>query len=96
MNLRRVVFGLFLASLVLSSGCFFSRNKCSRYNRTRDGGFTTGMASGCNECSGYANTEMFGTPVHSNAMLQAPGQQQVDERLNAPAKQNPYEGPAKK
>jgi hypothetical protein len=99
--MRRIVLGLFVASLVLNTGCFMRRG-CGQLNKSsRSRGQDVGIMSGCNECSSYSGTEMFGTPMHGNSagmyqpyagMYQPP----VDERLNPPAKQTPYEGPAKK
>jgi hypothetical protein len=92
--MRRIVLGLFVFSLLASTGCFWRRNCCGHYSKTsRMRGGDVGMMSGCNECSGYMGPEMFGTPVHGNAGMYQPP---IDERLNAPAKQTPYEGPAKK
>ncbi len=95
MKMKRVLFGLFIASLLSSTGCWCLHRKTSTcgdgYTRA-----TPGMPAGCSECSGYGGPEMFGTPITGNsAMLQSPGQA-VDERLGTPAKQSPYEGPAKK
>lgn len=88
MKLTRTLFGIFLICQLFCTGCWCSRYRCNgSYTRSRP-------APGCNECSNYS-PEMFGTPVHGNAMLQAPGQH-VDEKLNNPAKQTPYEGPSKK
>ena len=92
--MRRFLLVLFVASLVLNTGCFWRRG-CGHYSKTsRNRGQEVGIMSGCNECSNYSGTEMFGTPMHGSSagMYQPP----VDERLNAPAKQNAYEGPAKK
>lgn len=91
--MRRIVLGLFVASLVLSTGCFW-RKGCGLNKTTRTRGQDVGIMSGCNECSNHPGTEMFGTPMHGNSagMYQPP----VDERLNPPAKQNAYEGPTKK
>ncbi len=99
--MRRILLGLFLASLVLSTGCFWRKNCCGHYSKTsRSKGHDVGIMAGCNECSSYAGPEMFGTPVHGNAGMYQPNagmyQPPVDERLSAPAKQTPYEGPAKK
>lgn len=97
--MRRILLGLFVASLVLSTGCFW-RKGCGLGKTTRTRGQDVGIMSGCNECSGYSGTEMFGTPMHGNTGMYQPNagsyQPPVDERLNPPAKQTPYEGPAKK
>ncbi|HMP17499.1 MAG TPA: hypothetical protein PKD72_10780 [Gemmatales bacterium] len=78
----------------------FWRRGCGPFSKTsRTRGCDVGMISGCDECSGYMGQEMFGnpvfgTPVHGGNV--STYQPPVDERLNAPAKQTPYEGPAKK
>jgi len=93
--MKRVLIGLLLASMLSSTGCWCLHRK----NNGCNNGFTRatpGMPMGCSECSGYGGPEMFGTPITGNAMLQAPGNQAVDERLGTPAKQSPYEGPSKK
>jgi hypothetical protein len=91
---RRIGLGLMLLSLVMSTGCFWRchRSSCGRYTRATPN-YQGGMMSGCNECSNYGSAEMFGNPTYGSAMMQQPP---VDERLNLPAKQNAYEGPAKK
>jgi hypothetical protein len=90
MKMKRVLFGLFIASLLSNTGCW-----CLQRKNACNNGYTR-ATPGCNECSGYGGPEMFGTPMTgNNAMLQSPGQG-VDERLGTPAKQTPYEGPAKK
>jgi len=88
MKMKRVIFGLFIASLLSSTGCWCLHRKTC-------GNATQSPPTGCNECSGYGGPGMFGTPITGNAMLQSPGQP-IDERLGTPAKQTPYEGPAKK
>lgn len=92
--IRRIGLGLMLLSLVMSTGCFWRccHSKCGRSTHATPS-YNGGMAAGCNECSNYAGPEMFGSPAYGSAMMQQPP---VDERLNAPAKQNAYEGPAKK
>jgi hypothetical protein len=94
MKIKRILLCALLVTQLFTTGCFWSRNRCGGLTRTRDRGFDSGMANGCNECQSFGSPEMFGTPVHGNAMLQAPGH--VDERLGNPAKQNAYEGPMKK
>ena len=87
MKLKRIVLALLIASQLACTGCWcLHRNRCTNAR-------TSGMPAGCNECSSYG-PDMFGTPVHGNAMMQAPGQP-ADERLGTPAKQKAYEGPAK-
>ncbi len=92
MKMKRVIFGLFLASLLSSTGCWCLHRKICGNGYSNA---SQSSPSGCNECSGYGGPEMFGAPVTGNAMLQSPGQP-IDERLGTPAKQTPYEGPAKK
>lgn len=100
MKIKRVLFVLLIAAQLASSGCWcFNRNKssgglCNMHGNGAQSGCFTAPTMGCNECSGYG-PQMFGNPVTNNAMLQSPGSS-VDERLGTPAKQAPYEGPAKK
>ncbi|MFT3880405.1 MAG: hypothetical protein QM703_12180 [Gemmatales bacterium] len=100
MKIKRVVFVLLIAAQLASTGCWcMNRNNnkwgnCFSHGSTPQSGCFTAPSTGCNECSGYG-PQMFGTPVMNNAMLQSPGAP-VDERLGTPAKQTPYEGPAKK
>lgn len=88
MKLSRILLGLLIASQLACTGCWCLHKRCCN-NYTRG---NASMPAGC-ECSNYG-PEMFGTPVHGNAMLQAPGTA-VDEKLGSPAKQTPYEGPKK-
>ncbi|HQR07347.1 MAG TPA: hypothetical protein PLN21_11025 [Gemmatales bacterium] len=99
MKIKRVVFVLLIAAQLASTGCWcLNRNKsggglCNMHGSGAQSGCFT-APTGCNECSGYG-PQMFGNPVMNNAMLQSPNAP-VDERLGTPAKQTPYEGPAKK